>query len=95
MAGVGNKAKLPADAEFFEKVAGEFGVPLAAIVPYDGEVPAADRRGSELKPEAVDEIRQAVSAIVDFVESPDAERIALLAERDRIEQRLAQLKGGS
>jgi CO dehydrogenase nickel-insertion accessory protein CooC1 len=93
MAGVGNKAKLPGDAEFFEKVAGEFGVPLAAIVPYDGEVPAADRRGSELKPEAVADIQQAVSAIVDFVESPEAERVALLRERDRIEQRLAELKG--
>jgi CO dehydrogenase maturation factor len=95
MAGVGNKAKLPADAEFFEKVAGEFGVPLAGIVPYDGEVPAADRRGSELQPEAVEEIRQAVRAIVDFVESPEAERIALLHERDRVEERLTRLKGGS
>ena len=33
IAGVGNKAKLPQDAEFYEKVAAEFGVPLAAIIP--------------------------------------------------------------
>ena len=92
MAGVGNKAKLPADAEFFEKVAGEFGVPLAGIVPYDPEVPAADRRGSALELEATTEVRTAVASIVDYVDAPDIERLSLLAERERIERRLAQLQ---
>jgi CO dehydrogenase maturation factor len=94
MAGIGNKAKLPADAEFFEKVAGEFGVPLAGIVPYDAVVPAADRRGTPLLLDEASDVRKAIAAIVDFVESPDAERLALLRERERIEQRLADLKSG-
>ncbi|MCA1690710.1 MAG: AAA family ATPase [Acidimicrobiales bacterium] len=93
MAGIGNKAKLPADAEFFEKVAGEFGVPLAGIVPFDAQVPAADRRGTALTADEASDVRRAVAAIVDFVESPDAERTALLLERDRIERRLIELKG--
>ena len=92
IAGVGNKAKLPQDAEFYEKVAAEFGVPLAAIVPWNADVPAADRRGGPLLPEEASPVRQAVETIIDFVESPDEERNALLRERDRIERRLIELR---
>jgi CO dehydrogenase maturation factor len=92
LAGIGNKAKLPKDAEFFEKVAAEFDVPLAAIVPWDGEVPAADRRGTGLTLDQASGVREAVEAIVDFVESTDAERNALLRERERIERRLIELR---
>jgi CO dehydrogenase maturation factor len=92
IAGVGNKAKLPQDAEFYEKVAAEFDVPLAAIVPWDADVPAADRRGGPLLPGEASPVRQAVETIMDFVESPDEERNALLRERDRIEQRLQALR---
>ena len=91
IAGVGNKAKLPNDAEFFEKVAAEFGVPLAAIVPYDADVPAADRRGTALSAEQAPIVREAVERILDYVESPDAQRNALLEQRERIDRKLIQL----
>jgi CO dehydrogenase maturation factor len=91
IAGVGNKAKLPQDAEFYEKVAAEFGVPLAGIVPWEADVPLADRRGTALTAEQAPAVREAVEKIVDFIDSPDAERNALLAERERIERRLIEL----
>jgi CO dehydrogenase maturation factor len=95
IAGVGNKAKLPADGEFFEKVAAEYGVPLAGIVPYDADVPAADRRGTAVTAEQAADVRPAVATIVDFVESSDDERDALLRERERIERRLVELRGAT
>jgi CO dehydrogenase maturation factor len=91
IAGVGNKAKLPNDLEFFDKVAAEYGVPLAAVVPYDADVPAADRRGTALTPEQAPVVREAVEKIIDFVESPEAQRNALLRERERIDRKLIQL----
>ena len=71
--GVGNKAKLPADAEFYETVAGEQGVPLAGIVPFDPAVPTADRKGVGLTAGQAPEVREAVARILDFVHS-DAEQ---------------------
>jgi CO dehydrogenase maturation factor len=91
IAGVGNKAKLPNDAEFFEKVAAEFGVPLAAIIPYDADVPAADRRGTALDDDQAPIVREAVEKILDYIESPDAQRNALLRERERVDRKLIQL----
>ena len=90
LAGVGNKARLPEDGTFFAEVCADYGVPLAGVVPYDGEVAAADRLGTRLElPSGV--VREAVEAIVDFVESPEAQRVALLAEKERIDRRLAEL----
>ncbi|MGH9276967.1 MAG: AAA family ATPase [Acidimicrobiales bacterium] len=91
MAGVGNKAKLPQDAEFYEKVAAEFGVPLAGIVPWDGDVPAADRRGGPLTATQAASVRKAVSDIVDWIESPEAQKAGLMQTRERIERKLIQL----
>lgn len=42
---VGNKALLPADADFFEQECHTLGVPLVAVLPLDAEVVAADRAG--------------------------------------------------
>ena len=66
--GVGNKARLPDDAEFFEKVAAEYGVPLAGIVPHDPDVVEADRSGTPLAPGAGRAVRTAVAEIVRFVD---------------------------
>jgi CO dehydrogenase maturation factor len=90
LAGVGNKARLPEDAEFFAEVCAEYGVPLAGIVPYEANIVAADREGArvDLPPGPV---QHAIETIVDFIESPEAQRRALLAEQERIEARLAQL----
>jgi CO dehydrogenase maturation factor len=66
--GVGNKAQLPDDVEFFTSVCGEYDVPLAGIVPADPDVAEADRRGELLLPSQGEPVRQAVVRIVDFVD---------------------------
>ena len=66
--GVGNKARLPDDAEFFTSVAAEYNVPLAGIVPEDPAVVEADRRGQPLGAGEGEPVRRAVEAIVDFVD---------------------------
>ncbi|MEO6120645.1 MAG: hypothetical protein ABIW46_09575 [Acidimicrobiales bacterium] len=67
--GVGNKARLPEDAEFFEQVAGEYAVPLAGIVPHDVDVVEADRRGHVLTDGRGEPVKAAVRAIIEFVDS--------------------------
>ncbi|HVL91915.1 MAG TPA: hypothetical protein VM264_01075 [Acidimicrobiales bacterium] len=66
--GVGNKARLPEDAEFFEQVAGEYKVPLAGIVPHDADVVEADRRGHVLTEGRGEPVKEAVRAIIEFVD---------------------------
>jgi len=66
--GVGNKARLPDDAEFFEAVAGEYGVPLAGIVPHDADVVEADRRGHVLAEGRGEPVKEAVRRIVAYVD---------------------------
>jgi len=66
--GVGNKADLPDDVEFFETTAAEYNVPLAGIVPADPDVVEADRSGVPLPPGRGEPVRRAVSDIIAFVE---------------------------
>jgi CO dehydrogenase maturation factor len=90
--GVGNKAHLPEDAAFFATLTAEYGVPLAHVVPFDADVVEADRLGTELAPGRGQLVRAAVGELVDFLESSDEERRSLMAERDRIDRRLAELQ---
>ena len=66
--GVGNKARLPDDAEFFTTVAAEYNVPLAGIVPEDPDVVEADRSGIPLSPGRGEPVRRAVADVIDFVD---------------------------
>jgi len=66
--GVGNKAELPDDVEFFETVSAEYNVPLAGIIPTDPDVVEADRSGVPLAPGSGMPVRQAVEKIIAFVE---------------------------
>lgn len=66
--GVGNKARLPADAEFFEKQCAEHGVELAAVIPYHADVVAADRAGTGLAEANGAEVRAAVERLLDFLD---------------------------
>ena len=66
--GVGNKARLPDDAEFFTTMAAEYGVPLAGVVPQDPDVIEADRDGGPLGPGQGAAARAAVAEIVRFVD---------------------------
>ncbi len=97
--GVGNKARMPEDAEFFRTVAAEYGVPLAGIVPHDPEVVEADRSNHVLGPDQAPEVRKVVAEIAAVVDATvasangaAAEREALLRERERVDERLAQLQ---
>ena len=66
--GVGNKARLPEDAEFFEKQCAERGVELAAVIPYHADVVEADRAGSGLAAGNGAEVRAAVERLLDFLD---------------------------
>jgi len=65
--GLGNKAQLPGDAEFFADVCAEYGVPLIGVLPYDSGVVAADRAGtgpgSGLGDAAREELDRVISAL--------------------------------
>src|SRR5215213_6588062 len=65
--GVGNKAR-PEDEEFFRTVAAEYDVPLAGIVPENMDVVESDRAGTILPEGQGEEVREAVRAIVAFVD---------------------------
>ncbi|HUP69299.1 MAG TPA: hypothetical protein VM142_05725 [Acidimicrobiales bacterium] len=97
--GVGNKAMMPEDAEFFQDVAAEYGVPLAGIVPHDLEVVEADRSNHVLGPDQAPGVRKVVAEIAAIVDATvaarsggGAEREALLRERERVDERLTQLQ---
>ena len=97
--GVGNKARLPEDGDFFRTVAAEYGVPLAGIIPHDPDVVESDRTGEIMGPQQGRAVREAIEEIVAFVDRAhsgehggQSEREALLRERERVDQRLAQLK---
>ncbi len=66
--GVGNKARLPGDEEFFGKLCAEFGVELAAVVPYHIDVVNADRAGVGLAEDNGAEVRAAVERLLDFLD---------------------------
>ncbi|MDQ3569934.1 MAG: hypothetical protein M3396_04775 [Actinomycetota bacterium] len=66
--GVGNKARMPQDSEFFATVAAEYGVPLAGVVPQDPDVVEADRLGIALGAGKAPAVRAAVAEIVTFVD---------------------------
>lgn len=66
--GVGNKAHLPEDIEFFTTVCAEYKVPLAGIVPEDADVAEADRSGIILGPGQGQPVRDAITEILAFVD---------------------------
>ncbi len=68
--GVGNKANLPDDQEFFEKVCAEYGVPLAGVIPYDMAVVDADRAGIGMALGTGEAVRRAIEGVVDFLDAP-------------------------
>ncbi|MHB1712103.1 MAG: nucleotide-binding protein [Acidimicrobiales bacterium] len=67
--GVGNKAHLPADAEFFTERCAEMGVTLAGVLPHEPDVAAADRAGGALAAGRGDALRAAVDQLAAFLDS--------------------------
>ncbi|MDQ3932948.1 MAG: AAA family ATPase [Actinomycetota bacterium] len=66
--GLGNKARLPGDADFFERTAAEFNVPLAGILPYDPLVADADRAGISVTVAPSEEVRAEIDRVVGFLD---------------------------
>ncbi len=64
---LGNKARLPQDAEFFATLCEEYGVPLAGVIPYEPDVIAADRAGTRVPPGKANAVREAVDGVVSFL----------------------------
>lgn len=68
--GVGNKARMPEDAEFFTEIAAEYNVELAGIIPLDPAVTDADRSGSAVTAEPPPAVRDALDRVIDFIAEP-------------------------
>ncbi len=66
--GVGNKARLPEDAEFFETQCAAYGVPLAAVIPFDGDVVESDRAGKSLGAGLGPAVRTAVDDLLSYLD---------------------------
>lgn len=67
--GVGNKARLPEDADFFAEACADHGVEIAAVIPLDAAIPAADRAGTGVTGGGAGEAQAAVSELVDRLEA--------------------------
>jgi len=62
--GLGNKAHLPADREFFERMCEEQGVPLAGVLPYDEELLASERAGVRIAADKAIAVREEIARVV-------------------------------
>lgn len=71
--GVGNKARLPDDAEFFAEIAAEYNVPLAGVIPMDSGVTDADREGAAVTTNPPEAVRVALDQVIDFITQAPAD----------------------
>ena len=90
--GVGHTAKGEADVELFKTLAVEYGVPLAAIVPWHADIRMVDKRGGPLLAGEAQPVRDAVEQIIAVIESGETETEALQAEGGRILKRITELQ---
>ena len=67
--GLGNKAKLPDDREFYLDVCGEYGVPLAGVIPYDLGVVDADRSGVRMPKGQGEAVRAEIASVLEFLDA--------------------------
>jgi CO dehydrogenase maturation factor len=66
--GLGNKARLPSDAEFFAELSAVHGVPLVGVLPYDPDVGEADRAGTAVASAGTDALRHEVDRVIDSLD---------------------------
>lgn len=71
--GLGNKARSPADEEFFTAMCAEFAVPLVGVLPYDDAVTRADRSGSAVDDDAP--AHRVVDRVVDALGTVSAPKV--------------------
>jgi len=65
---VGNKSRGPEDVDFFESAFASNGVPLAAVVPYDPDVAAADRAGTAALDPSAESLGSAIDQLLDEID---------------------------
>jgi CO dehydrogenase maturation factor len=70
--GLGNKARLPEDADFFAEVCAEYNVPLIGVLPFDGGVADADRAGTEAGPGLGADVRSELERVISVLEEVPA-----------------------
>ncbi len=90
---VGNKASLPDDADFFATASDSYGLPLAAVVPFDPQLAEADRSGAELAAAPGSAVADVVGQLVELLDSLD-ERSGLRWKIGQIDRRLTELQEG-
>jgi CO dehydrogenase maturation factor len=62
--GLGNKARLPEDADFFADLCTEHDVPLLGVLPYDSEISQADRAGTGVAADTAEALRRELDMVV-------------------------------
>lgn len=62
--GLGNKARLPEDAEFFRLMCADQGVPLVGVISYDAAVVDADRSGTSLGAGRGEAVRAEIARVI-------------------------------
>jgi CO dehydrogenase maturation factor len=67
--GLGNKARLPEDRDFYEEVCGEYGVPLAGVIPFDTGVVNADRSGTIMLSDEGEPVRAEIGRVLQFLDA--------------------------
>ncbi len=67
--GLGNKARLPEDREFYLEVCGEYGVPLAGVIPFDSGVVDADRSGIRMGSGQGAPVRAEIAKVLEFLDA--------------------------
>lgn len=67
--GLGNKARLPEDREFYLDVCGEYGVPLAGVIPFDSGVVDADRSGIRMGSGQGAPVRAEIAKVLEFLDA--------------------------
>lgn len=66
--GLGNKAQLPEDAEFFADLCAEYGVALIGVLPHDDGVAGADRAGTSPGPDLGEAVRRELDRVVEALD---------------------------
>lgn len=66
---VGNKARTTQDTEFLRSALGAEAIPVAGILPYDGDVAAADRAGTVQLMAVAPSVRSELEAVLDAVDA--------------------------
>ncbi|MPZ66930.1 MAG: AAA family ATPase [Pseudonocardiaceae bacterium] len=70
--GLGNKARLPEDADFFAEVCAEYNVPLIGVLPYDLGVVDADRAGTDAGSGLGADVRTELDRVISALEEVPA-----------------------